>query len=277
MTTPQGKSEAETMDDIFDQAIEELGDQESNGEEEEQPEDSAGIPENESDDRSDEDTDTSSDSDTSSAEPDESKQQAPKERDFSDLLPSEEEKQAEKERQRIRSAEGQFQSNAKALLLGDKDFDEFTPFLKKGVTEHLVRMVNEGEIDIEDVPEEAQERVTRKLEQLNPPEEKVDNSKEILVAQLKIISKEIADEDFPEYSKSLKSVLKLMPNANAEQLHRYAKMDAGITDAPQEKTAKVKVRPGRTKPKSGFDTRKAISLKDIEQASGADVAKWLMT
>lgn len=266
-STTQGKSEAEQMDEMFDQALEEM--------EEDTPEDSSRIPE--SDDYQEESETDTMDSPTTPAKPSGKQNDATREQeDFSELF---EEPEKQREDQRKKSALGQFKAKTKNVLAGDEDFDELTPWLKKGVVSSLVEMIEREEIDVEDIPDEKlQERVSKKYslleeeKQQEKQKEKQDGERNVKAAQLKLLSREITNEDYPTYAKSLKKTLRLMPKASMEEVHHFAKLDANIQSSGGRTAQAV---PSRRRSPRPFGTQKYISSGDIESASNEEVAKWL--
>lgn len=263
-----GEGGTKQIDDLFDQVDAETQPQE----EETAPDDSTATPD---------DSETDSNDQKSTAEPpsEHSEAEVQKEDSFSDLFP----KTQEKEVVREKSAKGQFKAYTTKVLEETEDFEELSPWIKKGVRNTLLEMVENDEIDVEDIPTDIQDSIAKKLNEKKESEKKkLEQQKEeseirVKTAELKILSREIPEEAFNRYMKSVKSLLKDMPTASMERIHHLAKLENGITDSKETKRKGVSVQPPKRKPvNQKFIGGKNVTADEIRNSDPAEVTRWLI-
>lgn len=262
----QGEGGTKSFDDIFDEVDAEMQTQE----EETAQKDSTATPD-----------DSETDSKSTAEPPSEhSEAEVQKEDTFSDLFP----KNQEKEVVREKSAKGQFKAYTTKVLEETEDFEELSPWIKKGVRNTLLEMVENEEIDIEDIPTDIQESIAKKLNEKKESEKKkLEQEKEeseirVKTAELKILSREIPEEAFNSYIKSVKSLLRDMPSASMERIHHLAKLENGLhTDTTETKRKGVSVQPPKRKPvNQKFIGGKNVTADEIRNSDPVEVTRWLL-
>ena len=257
----QGEGGSESLDGIFDNVDAEMQKQQ------EPQEDSVPTP-----------NDSETDSTTTEPPSEHSEAEDQKEDNFSDLFPKKEEP---KEISREKSLIGQFKSHTNKILENEEDFDNLSPWIKKGVCNTLVEMVEKNEIDLEDIPEDVQERVSKRLSEKKESEKvKLEQTKEesavnLKIAELKILSKEIPKENFDGYLKSIKTLLQDMPSASMERIHYLAKLENGISHNVEKTRRGIPIHPPKNKPKTtAFNG--ANNASEISNSDPEEVARWLL-
>jgi len=193
---------------------------------------------------------------TQSAKP-KSKHENSEDDAFSDLLGEKTQPpQKTKEELRKESAQKTFESFTSKLLKEEKDFYEMSPWIQKGVINTLLEQIDNNEIELDDLPEEVQEKILKKLENREALDKKPENKektdsgeldKRVKIAELRILSKEIPKDLSESYFKAVKGLLTDMPKASAEKIDRYAKIEIGFD--PNGNTRGINIRP--TKLRSG--------------------------
>jgi hypothetical protein len=221
--------------------------------------------------------DISSDSDSSTTAKPENKQIESDDDAFSELFGKDSPKTPEKtkDERRKESAQKQFESFSQKLLVGEKDFYELSPWIQKGVVDTLLERVESEEIEIDDLPDEVQEKIFEKMEKrslLSKKNEKEivpkhEHEKAIKIAELKHLSREIPKEIKNDYLNALRDIMAKSPSFSAEEAHKFAKYEIGFF--AKEGVKGINIVPSRQKARenmtSGNFTENSIKNSSDEE------------